>query len=141
MRFLLANPRRVLLKRLLALALVLSPVPGSALSLAAPAGSAHCGERVCQCAHHCPTRKPAQGARKAAPCHQEAPLASTYWQQGPCGASRPNAEAPPPVRPHLAEAAFEVVRAVPSAAVPAAEHTEPAAGFVRLVLQPPRANA
>jgi hypothetical protein len=142
-RFLLANTRHGLLKRLLALAVVLLPVPGSAFSLVAPASSSHCGAAVCRCAHHCPmSRKPAGAARQAAaPCHEEAPLASAYWQQGPCGAEQPNPEAPPPVRPHVAESAYAVAALAPAAPIRSPERTAPAAGFVRLVLQPPRTNA
>jgi hypothetical protein len=143
MRFALASPPRALLKRLLALAMVLLPVPGSAFSLMVPASSAHCGERVCKCAHHCPmTRKPADGQKKAAPsCHQEAPAVSTFWQPGACGAAQPGPEAPPPVRPHVAEAGTDFTPAPRTAAIGAAERVDPAAGFVEIVLQPPRTNA
>ena len=144
MRFLLANSRHALLRRLLALAVVLLPVPGSAFSLIVPASAAHCGERVCKCAHHCPmTRKPAAGSpAKAAPsCHEEAPLATTFWQPGACGAAQPSPEAPPPVRPHVAEAAAGLT---PPPCAPAAlptERTRPAAGFLEGVWLPPRTNA
>jgi hypothetical protein len=143
-RFLLANSRHALLRRLLALAVVLLPVPGSAFSLIVPPSAAHCGERVCKCAHHCPmTRKPAvDGQKKAAPsCHEEAPVASTYWQQGACGAAQQSPEAPPPVRPHVAESASDLT---PPPCAPAArptERTRPAAGFLEIVIQPPRTNA
>ena len=144
MRFLLANSRHGLLRRLLALAVVLLPVPGSAFSLIVPASAAHCGERVCKCAHHCPmTRKPAAGGpTMAAPsCHEEAPLASTFWQPGACGAAQPGPEAPPPVRPHVAEAASDVAPAPRASERVPVERTRPAAGFLEIVLQPPRTNA
>jgi hypothetical protein len=143
-RFLLANPRHALLRRLLALAVVLLPVPGSAFSLMVPTSAAHCGERVCKCAHHCPmTRKPAAGGeKKAAPsCHQEAPSARIFWQPGACGAAQPSPEAPPPVRPHVAETASDFTPAPRAAAARSAERTDPAAGFLEIVLQPPRTNA
>ncbi|MET0555618.1 MAG: hypothetical protein ABW221_21440 [Vicinamibacteria bacterium] len=144
MRFLPAPSRHALLKRLLALAVVLLPVPGGAFSLVVPASASHCGERVCRCAHHCPmTRKPAgEAGKKAAPsCHQEAPLASTFWQPGACGAAQPGAEAPPPVRPHVAEAGTDFTPLPRAVSVRSAERIHPAAGFVEIVLQPPRPNA
>ena len=144
MHFLLANSRHALLRRLLALAVVLLPVPGSAFSLIVPASAAHCGERVCKCAHHCPmTRKPAvDGQKKAAPsCHEEAPPVSAFWQPGACGAAQPSPEAPPPVRPHVAEAGAGFTPAPRTAVVLPAERIDPAAGFLEIVLQPPRTNA
>jgi hypothetical protein len=140
--FLLANSRHALLRRLLALAVVLLPVPGSAFSLIVPASAAHCGERVCKCAHHCPmTRKPVEGAQPKASCHEEAPAVSTFWQPGACGAAQPGPEAPPPVRPHVAEAGAGFTPAPRTAVVLPAERIDPAAGFLEIVLQPPRTNA
>jgi hypothetical protein len=142
-RFLLANSRHALLRRLLALAVVLLPVPGSAFSLMVPASVAHCGERVCKCAHHCPmTRKPAQGAAAAKPsCHEEAPAASTFWRPGACGAAQASPEAPPPVRPHVQEASFDFTPIPRATSARTAERIDPAAGFLEIVLQPPRTNA
>jgi hypothetical protein len=141
-RVLLANPRHAVLRRLLALAVVLLPVPGSAFSLMSPPSAAHCGERVCKCAHHCPmSRKPAAGTAAKPSCHEEAPSASRFWQQGPCGAAQGSAEAPPPVRPHVAEGTFTVATFAPSASLPPPPRGEPASGFLDRLLLPPRTNA
>jgi hypothetical protein len=141
-RFLHANSRRRLLQRVLALAVVSLPVPGSAFSLIAPPGGAHCGEQVCRCAHHCPMRTPAERAQKAKPsCHEEAPAAATFWQPGGCGAPPQGTEAPPPVRPHVAEAAFDLGPADVGAAPIVPLWLDPAAGFRTIDLPPPRTDA
>lgn len=142
MRFLLANPPHALLRRLLALAVVLLPVPGGAFSLMVPASVEHCGERVCKCAHHCAPRKAAERAQKPAPCHEEpAPAARSFFEPGPCGAGRATAEAPPPVRPHLAEGRFDFTPLGRATAPEPAERLDPSSGFLDTLLQPPRTNA
>jgi hypothetical protein len=124
------------MRRLLALALVLLPLQGSAATLVAgaPEGHAHCSGDACRCVSHCPPKKPSASL----PCHEtEAPLGALL-QAARCHGGQDEAAAPVSSRPQLTPAplaaspellTFALATAAPAGALP---------GFLHIDLPPPR---
>lgn len=122
-------------RRLLALALALLPVEGSAATLVAgaPSGHAHCSGSVCRCASHCPPKK------QAAPsCHErEAPLGA-LMHGARCQGEPDEASAPVSSRPQVTPAPFDVGPAFRASALAVAPETGVRAGFLQIDFPPPR---
>ena len=122
-------------RRLLALALALLPVQGSAATLVAgaPAGHSHCAGDVCRCVSHCPPKKPA-----ARSCHEaEAPLGALI-QAAPCGGAEEEAAAPVSTRPQMTPAPFDVGPAFATFALAPDTAAGALPGYLHIDLPPPR---
>ena len=127
-----------MLRRVLALALALLPLHGSAATLLAgePAGHAHCTGEVCRCVSHCPPKKAA-----ARSCHEpEAPKGALIQAAGCQGAQD---ETAPPVasRPHLTPDPFDVGPAFHTSTLVPPSASGALSGFSQIDLPPPRAQA
>jgi hypothetical protein len=122
-------------RRLLALALALLPLQGSAATLAAgtPDGHSHCTGDVCRCVSHCPPKKPA-----ARSCHEvEGPLGALI-QSAPCHGAQDEAAAPVSTRPQVTPAPFDVGPAFRTFTLAASAATAVLPGFLQIDLPPPR---
>ena len=123
-------------RRLLALALALLPLEGSAATLVAgaPAGHAHCAGDVCRCVSHCPTKKPAAPRS----CHEvEAPLGAAI-QAASCHGAQDEAGAPVSTRPQVTPEPFDLGPAFRTFALAAVPATGALPGFLQIDLPPPR---
>jgi heme A synthase len=122
------------MRRLLALALALLPVQGSAATLVAgaPSGHAHCTGDVCRCVSHCPPKKTA-----ARPCHEAEAPRGALVQAATCGAQE-EAAAPVSTRPQVTPAPFVLGPAFRTFELATSAATGALPGFLQIDLPPPR---
>jgi hypothetical protein len=124
-------------RRLLAFALALLPVHGSAAVLfAGPASHAHCTGDLCRCASHCPPKKPS-----SMPCHgTEEPLGALIQSAG-CHAGQDAAGAPVSSRPQVTPQPFDLGPAFGTFTLASSAATGALPGFLHIDLPPPRPRA
>ena len=129
----------MVLRRVVAMLLLLGPVQASAASIFANQGDAHgCTDHVCACVKACPTRKPAKPAAAAGHCHGESAPVGPLMKPAGCGHGGGDAVAPALAPPHVIPSPSAAAPLTIAATVALPIDARLQSGFLEIDIPPPR---